>query len=52
MISTVDCASEWNTHLSLPDDAVDEVGVSVELVLDHVVKHLQQEKHQVMISRR
>lgn len=35
--------------MSLPDDGVDQVGVAVELVLDDVVKDLQQEEDQVVV---
>ena len=34
----------------LPDHGVHQVVVSVKLVLDNVVQHLKQEKHQMMIS--
>ena len=37
--------------MSLPDDGVDQVGVAVELVLDDVVKDLQQEEDQVVVRR-
>ena len=33
----------------LPDHGVHQVVVSVKLVLDNVVQHLKQEKHQIMI---
>ena len=39
-------------HLPLAYDRVDEVGVAVELVLDDVVEHLEQEEDQVVVGGR
>ncbi len=39
-------------HLSLPDYAVDKVGIAVELILNDVVEDLEQEEDQMVVGGR
>ena len=36
---------------SLPDDCVHQVGVAIELILDEIVQHLQEEEYQIVVGR-